>query len=205
MKKALIIFVRHPEPGKVKTRIAQTMGNAEALAIYCQLLEHTHSITQNLVCDKYVYYANTLPANDLWEETVYHKKIQKEASLGERMLDAFTELFALGYDTVQIIGSDCMELTSAIIEKGFSELATNDIVIGPSKDGGYYLLGMHSLITDLFMEKEWSTSIVFYDTMKDIQRLSLSCFTLPELSDIDTAADWLLYQSILEAKKSFNQ
>lgn len=205
MKKALIVFVRQPELGKVKTRIAQTMGNAEALAIYCQLLEHTHVVTQNLACHKYVYYTHSIPLNDLWEETLYHKKIQKGASLGERMLNAFTEIFALEYDAVQIIGSDCMELTSAIIEKGFSELANNDIVIGPSKDGGYYLLGMNNLFADLFREKEWSTNIVFYDTMKDIQRLSLSCFTLPELSDIDTAADWLLYQSTLVAKTSFNQ
>ena len=79
------------------------------------------------------------------------------------MLLAFRELFGLGYQSIQIIGSDCMELTTDIIETGFNRLHENEVVIGPSTDGGYYLLGMNLLIPALFYKKEWSSEKVYRD------------------------------------------
>ena len=195
MKSALIIFVRNPEPGKVKTRIAITMGNEKALEVYKELLLHTYHITKDISCDKFVFYADQITENDLWETSFYHKKLQQGNDLGQRMLLAFRELFGLGYQSIQIIGSDCMELTSDIIETGFNRLHENEVVIGPSADGGYYLLGMSLLIPDVFYKKEWSTEKVFSSTLADIKKLSLSYILLPELSDIDTEKDWLDHQT----------
>lgn len=195
MKSALIIFVRNPEAGKVKTRLAKTMGAENALHIYRQLLAHTHEITKELPCDKFVFYVDSITENDLWENHIYQKKLQRGSGLGDRMLEAFIELFLLRYTKIQIIGSDCLALTQEIIETGFDKLNENDVVIGPSADGGYYLLGTNQILTDLFYNKEWSTDKVLSDTLKDIERLSLSCFQLPTLRDIDTEEDWLYYQT----------
>jgi len=194
LKSALIIFVRNPEPGKVKTRIAKTMGNEKALEVYKELLLHTHDITKDISCDKFVFYADQITENDLWETSSYHKKLQQGNDLGQRMLFAFRELFGLGYQSVQIIGSDCIELTTDIIAIGFTRLHENEVVIGPSTDGGYYLLGMSLLIPGIFYKKEWSTEKVYSSTLADINKLSLSYFLLPELSDIDTEKDWLDHQ-----------
>ncbi len=191
----MIIFVRNPEPGKVKTRIAKTMGNEKALEVYKELLLHTYDITKDISCDKFVFYADQITKNDLWETSFYHKKLQQGNDLGQRMLLAFRELFGLGYQSIQIIGSDCMELTTDIIETGFNRLHENEVVIGPSTDGGYYLLGMRLLVPDIFYKKEWSTEKVFSSTLADIKKLSLSYFLLPELSDIDTEKNWLDHQT----------
>lgn len=193
MKTALIIFVRNPEPGKVKTRLAKTMGDEKALQVYQQLLIHTYLITKDMGCDKFIFYADYIVENDLWEKSLFHKKIQQGNDLGERMLHAFRDLFGLGYDCIQIIGSDCIELTTEIIQTGFDRLSKIDLVIGPSTDGGYYLLGMNLLIPAVFYKKEWSTEKVYSATLADIKRLSLSYVALPELPDIDNEADWINY------------
>lgn len=195
VKQALIIFVRNPEKGKVKTRLAKTTGDEKALTVYRELLAHTHAITKELACDKFVFYADHINENDLWENDVYRKKLQRGARLGERMLEAFMELCRMQYTKIQVIGSDCYELTAEIIEKGFEKLNETDVVIGPSADGGYYLLGTNQVIEELFANKEWSTDSVLKDTLQDIEQLSLSCFQLPLLRDIDTEQDWLHYQN----------
>ena len=195
MKSALIIFVRNPEAGKVKTRLAKTIGADKALHVYRQLLAHTHDITKELSCEKFVFYVDRITEDDLWENHTYQKRLQRGSGLGDRMLEAFIELFLLRYTKIQVIGSDCLELTKEIIETGFEKLNEKDVVIGPSADGGYYLLGTNQIITDLFYHKEWSTDKVLSDTLKDIERLSLSCFQLPTLRDIDTEEDWLYYQT----------
>lgn len=197
MKEALIIFVRHPELGKVKTRLAKTMGDENALTIYKLLLQHTHAVTVDLPCDKYVYYTDSIPEQDVWAQESYHKKKQQGNILGEKMHHAFTEVFAKGYTAVQIIGSDCATLTGAIIQQGFSSLEKNDVVIGPSTDGGYYLLGMQKPIAQIFTNKLWSTDTVLQQTINDIEVLSLSYALLPVLTDIDTEADWLAYQQTI--------
>ncbi len=197
MKEALIIFVRHPELGKVKTRIAKTMGDENALTIYELLLQQTHAVTVDLPFDKYVYYTDSIPEQDVWAQDSYHKKKQQGNTLGERMHNAFVEVFSKGYTAVQIIGSDCATLTGAIIQQGFSSLEKNDMVIGPSTDGGYYLLGMQKPIAQVFTNKLWSTDTVLQQTITDIQQLSLSYSLLPALTDIDTEADWLAYQQTI--------
>ena len=198
MKKAIIIFVRNPELGKVKTRLANEVGDEQALQVYKELLQHTHKITSDLDCAKFVYYADSIAENDLWESSLFGKKVQEGESLGDRMMLAFFELFQQGYSKIVIIGSDCPELTGFIIEDAFDKLDSSDVVIGPSSDGGYYLLGLTQLVPELFKNKQWSTNTVLADTIQDTVSLRKSCSFLTELSDIDTAEDLHLYQQMLK-------
>jgi uncharacterized protein len=186
-KNALIIFVRNPVLGKVKTRLAATIGNEKALQVYIHLLQHTKSITQNLLVAKFIFFADEINVNDIWKD--YKKKWQSGNNLGKRMENAFKELFAEGYKNICIIGSDCYELTTEIIEEAFEKLNSIDIVIGGAKDGGYYLLGMSNPTKEIFTTIEWSTAKVFSQTMQLINEKKLSCFVLPLLNDVDEEKD----------------
>ncbi len=185
----LLIFVKQPQLGKVKTRLAATIGDQQALQVYLKLLEHTRTITKPLNSDKAVYYTPEIQHDDLWEEAYYQKAQQPDGDLGERMLRAFEESFAQGYGRVCIIGSDCYELSTAVIKQSFEALTTYDLVIGPSTDGGYYLLGMRQLYPELFQGKHWSTASVGKDTIEDAERRQLRWFALPTLSDVDEEND----------------
>ncbi len=187
MKNALIIFVRNPVLGKVKTRLAATIGDEKTLMLYNHLLQHTHSITVSLSVTKFVYYADYINEDDLWNG--FEKKLQQGDELGERMKNAFTELFETGFTNICIIGSDCYELNSDILADAFEKLYTADVVAGPVSDGGYYILGMNKPIPDFFINKAWSTQTVYADTLKDAAALNLRLHQLPMLNDIDTEAD----------------
>jgi uncharacterized protein len=187
MKNALIIFVRNPVLGKVKTRLADTIGSEKALLVYQHLLQHTQSITANLPATIFVYYADFVNDNDIWNGC--KKKLQSGNDLGQRMKNAFEELFSLGFNKVCIIGSDCYELTSEIINEAFINLYSCKTVIGPASDGGYYLLGMQFPFKDLFSAMEWSTKNVFIETINKINTQSLTCHPLTWLNDIDDEND----------------
>lgn len=189
MTSALIIFVKNPVLGKVKTRLADALGEANALLIYQKLLQHTCLVTTHIFVDKYVFYLEYINRNDLWKNELYEKELQAGNDLGERMKNAFELLFKKGYKEVVIIGSDCYELTEEIIMNAFEQLRQKNVVIGPAKDGGYYLLGMNVFIPQLFTGKSWSTSKVFQETLAEIKSSNYSLHRLPVLNDVDTPAD----------------
>ncbi len=183
----LLIFTRNPELGKVKTRLAKGVGQENALTIYKQLLQHTHDVVIQNTCVKRVGYSVKVRDNDIWKATNFEKFAQQGDDLGERMLLAFTKAFADGYKRVIIIGSDLYDLQSHHIEEAFIALTTHEAVIGPAKDGGYYLLGMQHLISSVFKQKEWGSDTVLENTLKDLKPYTVH--TLEELNDIDFAED----------------
>jgi len=185
----LIIFVKHPAAGEVKTRLAAAIGDKEALNVYQALLLHTRSVAEGVSADKAVFYGNTLPDSDLWEEIGYPRMLQEGDTLGARMLQAFTWGYMQGYTSICIVGSDCLALTSDIVSAAFSQLAHHDAVIGPAHDGGYYLLGMNTLFPNVFQGKYWSTDTVFSATLRDFELAAYDYTLLPTLSDIDTVED----------------
>ena len=191
MNQALIIFVRKPELGKVKTRLAATVGDEKALAIYKELLQHTFEITSVTDADKFVFYADEIETGDLWSGPRFFKAVQSNGDLGEKMKNAFRSLFQKGYDKVLIIGSDCFDLSAALIHQAFELLDKDNLVIGPAKDGGYYLLGMKKMVAVIFKNKKWGTSSVYNDTIKDLSKNNLSYAILPLLRDVDTEDDWV--------------
>lgn len=185
----LIIFVRNPELGQVKSRLARSVGAVKALEIYNILLNRTCQVARNLNSDKVVYYSDRIDQNDIWDSQAFKKAVQAKGDLGVRMLNAFHRAFEDGYHKVVVIGSDCFELTPEIITTAFEELDQTDVVIGPARDGGYYLLGMKELHSQIFINKNWSTPSVLRDTLRDIGKLGLKLRALPLLSDIDVEED----------------
>ena len=187
-KNLLIIFIRNPELGKVKSRLANSIGKEKALLIYEELLKHTRHITSELQLDKRIYYSENISNTDFWDSSCYEKRLQSDGDLGQKMLSAFEEGFSSGYENVIIIGSDIYDLKNSHIESAFECLLSSDTVIGPSEDGGYYLLGMNTLIPVLFESKPWGTEQVLELTIKDlIENYSVSY--LEELNDIDVISD----------------
>ena len=187
MQAALIIFVRNPVLGKVKTRIAATIGDEKALAVYKHLLQHTKNITAGVQVTRFVFFADEIATNDLWNG--YEKCLQSGSNLGERMSNAFECLFEKGFTKIIIIGSDCFELDEKIISGAFLKLNEYETVIGPATDGGYYLLGIQSPFKNLFENITWSSNSVFDETIKQIEQRNLSLFLLPSLNDVDEAKD----------------
>lgn len=187
MKDIVIIFARNLIFGKVKTRLAATVGPDKAFSIYKELINHTYSITKNLQCNKIVYYSEYIEQNDVWNN--YQKATQRGNDLGKKMKNAFKDVLEKGYKKTVIIGTDCFEINESIIARAFAQLDYFDIVIGPAKDGGYYLLGMKSLYEPLFYNIAWSTETVFDATVNACNQLSLNFFLLPVLNDIDEEKD----------------
>jgi len=185
----LIIFIKNPVKGKVKTRLAKEIGADKALEVYQDLLNHTHSITQNLPFNKDLYYSERVDENDLWSSADYQKKVQQGEELGSKMSNAFNAGFKEGKSPICIIGSDCFELSEDILLDAFEKLKDFDFVIGPARDGGYYLLGMNEHSPSLFNDKLYSTSKVCEEAIHEIKKLGKSYFLLPKLSDIDTLKD----------------
>ncbi len=188
----LIIFVKNPIPGTVKTRIARTVGNEAAVQVYEHLLAHTQQLVAKLTCDRAVYYGDFINPDDGWNG--YPKHLQTGSDLGERMQNAFSEQFCREADKIIIIGSDCFELTPQHIEQAFTALDTADVVIGPATDGGYYLLGMKRLHSFLFADMPWSQADLRQQTEQAIAQHGLTFTLLDELSDID---EWTDYQRYL--------
>lgn len=185
----LIILIKNPELGKVKTRLAASIGEEEALSVYKQLLEHTRLITQDFPFDKAVLYSDFVDHFDEWDNNIYQKHYQTGHELGERMMHAFDWGFQKGYEAVCVIGSDCYELDQKTLEKAFEKLKQNDVVIGPSLDGGYYLIGMKHSHRFFFINKHWSTGSVLKETIKDIEEHNLSACLLAVLRDVDVKND----------------
>jgi rSAM/selenodomain-associated transferase 1 len=184
---ALIIFTRNPELGKCKTRLAKTIGDQEALNVYKHLLQHTANVAKKVKTSRYVYYSVKIRDNDIWDTKLFNKKQQLGEDLGVRMQNAFQELFNLGYDKVVIIGSDLLDLSAEIIEEAYKKLDTNDAVIGPAEDGGYYLLGFKKPTPEVFNIKNWGTETVYKQTIEKL--ISKKVYVLETLNDIDYVED----------------
>lgn len=186
-KNLLLIFTRNPELGKAKTRLAKTVGDETALEIYKFLLNKTNQVTKDLSCNKAVYYSVKVRKNDIWDATIYQKHQQNGDDLGAKMQNAFKNSFDAGYEKVMIIGSDLYDLTPKIIEDAFLKLNSNDVVIGPAEDGGYYLLGMNVLQPHIFQNKDWGTSSVRKETLANLKDKKVHLLTV--LNDVDVFED----------------
>jgi uncharacterized protein len=186
-KAGLIIFTRHPELGKCKTRIAAELGDHAALKIYEKLVAYTHAITKDLPMKKFVFYADDLPPVDLWTDGNFERRIQTPGGLGEKMLNAFKEVFESGCDQVAIIGSDCAQITAMDILSAYTPL--EDVVFGPAEDGGYYLLRLSHCIPELFQDMKWSHHQVLEKSLSRLGELGIDYYLLGTKSDIDYAND----------------
>ena len=137
-KNLIITFTRNPELGKVKTRLAKTIGNPSALAIYKKLLKHTESVLRPLSCDKAVYYSVKIRENDIWDSNIYQKHQQNGEDLGERMANAFKNGFKSESQKIIIVGSDLYDLKTEHINQAYGVLKNHEVVLGHAEEGGSY-------------------------------------------------------------------
>jgi hypothetical protein len=191
MNHALIIFIKNPELGKVKTRLAKSIGNQKALEVYEILQEKTREVSLGVNAQRFLFYSEEVNLKDGWLDTNFIKRLQDNGGLGDRMEMAFRTVFENGAQKAIIIGSDCYDITPELIELAYQKLDDSDTVIGPANDGGYYLIGMKKNQPDLFQDMTWSTETVFQNTIDKITKLNRTFKALPTLIDIDTEEDLL--------------
>lgn len=186
-KNLLLIFTRNPELGKCKTRLAATIGDESALEIYKYLLQHTAQLTASVNAAKQVWYSEQIWKDDIWDNTIFDKKLQAGIDLGIRMANAFQEGFEKGFERIIVIGSDMYDLNSNDLDKAFEALKQKDFVIGPAEDGGYYFLGMTKFKAEIFQNKSWGNETVLKDTLADLIDENIQLFEAK--NDIDLYED----------------
>lgn len=189
----LLVFARVPALGRVKSRLAAGVGEVAALAVYHELLALTRAAIAEAGVPATVWLADAAgaapTATEAREWAGLTAQCQLAGNLGERMAAAFAAAFAAGAGRVAIIGTDCPGLRASHLQQAFALLDAHEVVLGPATDGGYYLLGLRQPTPELFQNKTWSTATVLADTLADARRLGYRVACLPELRDVDTAAD----------------
>lgn len=190
-KDCLVIFLKNPKLGNVKTRIAATLGDQKALDIYLELLDTTIIKTADKGYETLLFFSENL--NDL-SQYPYERRLQVSGDLGNKLKHAFDEVLNT-MDKCLIIGSDCPYINNEIILEAFQSLQDHDLVLGPTPDGGYYLIGLKQNEKSLFEDITWSTDSVFAQTISAAKNAKLSTYLLPILTDVDHASDWDDYLS----------
>ena len=216
MTDLLLVFLKWPEPGRVKTRLANDIGAEKAAEIYKilvqRVIQQISPIYSQLegVCwvfdpiekeyeikDWITKELNNLGFTDLKRHIFWS---QSDGDLGDRLQSAFEKALFLDYDRIIAIGTDCIELDSRTIESALvSLLSERSIVFGPSFDGGYYLVGMRSnLGLSVFRSISWSTSKVLKQSLDQAVSLDLEYTLLEEFNDVDTLKDWDSIRLLIE-------
>jgi rSAM/selenodomain-associated transferase 1 len=192
MKNVLGIFVKHPEPGAVKTRLCPDLDRDQAARIYRAMAEdvvfrHARSDSH----DTLVFFTPAEARAEIrrWLGPEVGLMSQTGDDLGARQLNAFRDAPRLGYDRVTIIGSDCVEIGSTDIGSAFDALGQHDLVIGPSEDGGYYLIGATRAHAGIFENIPWGGADVLSRLLERADAAGLSYQLLDKKHDVDTYED----------------
>jgi hypothetical protein len=208
----LILFVKYPEPGRVKTRLAVGVGPEQAAAIYQDLVQVAwsaastwcHHASPSTSCPPasrtlWIYFDPPSRESDMkaWfarYASSSHLPItwiaQPEGDLGERLEYVFHKAFNDGFSAVFAIGTDCPSLTAKGLETASLRLRLSDAVLGPAADGGYYLIGLTQYHPNAFRKIPWSSPQTLAATLSALRLLKWNVAELPVLHDIDTQADW---------------
>jgi rSAM/selenodomain-associated transferase 1 len=187
---ALILFLKYPKRGEVKTRLAATLGDDFAYRLYQCFLADAATMTRHVNAQTVMVYSGPAGVTFPGFSGVPCLE-QRGRNIGERMYFALLDVFALGFERCVLIGSDIPDLPAGMINDAFEILRSVDIVLGPGTDGGYYLMGCRqdTLRESVFAEIPWSTQAVFSETLKRIATAGLESAELQPWSDIDDLDD----------------
>jgi hypothetical protein len=187
----LIVFVKAPRPGFVKTRLARGLGLDAACQAYRQLVGAVLKRMAPLSEVELRFSPDDAePEIRPWVRPGWTARPQGDGDLGQRMQAAFAEAFAVGAQRVALIGSDCPEITSGDVRQAWRELATYDVVLGPAIDGGYWLIGLKTPQPALFENVPWGSESVLAETLQRAKTAQLRVQLLRILTDIDSQAQW---------------
>ncbi len=186
-KNLLIVFAKNVVLGKVKTRLANEIGDTAALNVYTKLFEITERESSKVKnVDMHVHFSDVI-LNAKFPNA--KKFVQVKGNLGDKMKAAFSQGFTEGYQNIIGIGTDLPDLTASLIEAAFVKLKQKDFVFGPAEDGGYYLVGTSHPQLYIFENKPWSTESLLDITLREIEANKHSVATLKTLNDIDYLED----------------
>ena len=187
-RNALIIIAKYPEKGKVKTRLSG-LSDDDRVRIYENLLRNTVdklcSITGS---DTFIAFAPD-SAFEYFSQFKVNLITLRKGDLGDRMYAAFEEVFNQGYKKASLVGADIPDLSASIIMQSFEILKNNDLVFGPAKDGGYYLVGMSKLIKEVFEQVPWSSSETLEKSLDQAGKYGYRSGFVDTLSDVDRPED----------------
>ena len=195
----LILFTRFPKPGTTKTRLIPKLGPQGAADLQRKMTElmtkQAHQLSSDQQTDIFVYYeGGTALQMEQWLGKDLHYAQQQGKDIGQRMYNAFMDGYTDGAEHIVLIGCDIPSIDNVLLKKAFSGLTSHTAVIGPSTDGGYYLIGIHQqalpwLLSSLFNDITWSTSKVYRQTIAALQKHQVTFAPLPLLRDIDRPDD----------------
>ncbi len=189
---AVIVFLKAPEKGRVKTRLSKILDESFVLELYWGFIRDT-LLALPPVADKFIYFLPLEKKEDLrsWLGDEYQYVLQTGRDLGEKMSNAFKDGFLNGYDRLVLIGTDIPEISETVLRHAFDVLETKDAVIGPASDGGYYLIGFkkESFSEEIFYDMNWSTKGVFRETLRAMDKMNLKYERVQELNDVDPPED----------------
>ncbi|TBN05417.1 glycosyltransferase [Hyunsoonleella flava] len=204
-KELVIVFVKNIKLGKVKTRLAKTIGDLGAFEVYKELVEITEKATAKVEADKRIYFSDVI-IDEKWKG--FDKYVQEGSDLGIRMKNAFTKGFEDGYERIVLIGSDLPDINASHIKNGLKALETSQTVFGPAVDGGYYLIGLSKIHDCVFDNKPWSQSNLLQITVQELKSKNINYSILETLNDIDTFEDLIaseFYKSNLQLQEKIKQ
>jgi uncharacterized protein len=194
---AILIFLRAAEPGKVKTRLAKRLGTQLVFSLYKNFVEDTLATVRALKIPARICFYPPEKKNDItsWLGDHYTYWGQSGDHLGQRMANAFARTFETGVEHAVLIGTDIPDLPGQIIEEAFDALYSHDAAIGPSADGGYYLIGFSAagFLPAIFDGNQWGQPDVFARTMAIFDRHNTSVHLSPIWQDIDEVEDLLSF------------
>ena len=196
-KPIILLFIKAPLKGQIKSRLAAAIGNDAALNLYRRFVLDAIDTVETLalplrICFYPPHAGTTIRA---WLGNKLDCMPQQGDDLGERMESAFKQVFQEGHDRAVLIGSDIPALSALIIDEAFTSLSVHDAVLGPAADGGYYLIGFtaKTFQPDLFRHIAWSTNTVFDETLARFEESGQQVHLLPKLHDVDTQDDLRIF------------
>ncbi len=198
---ALLIFVKYPDPSNVKTRLQSDLTSEDAASLYRAMVEDIVSRFKNVLNYDVILFFS--PGNaglkfENWLGNSFKYVTQQGEDLGEKMYNAFVWASEQSYQQAVLIGSDLPTLESGIIDDTFDKLANADVVLGPTVDGGYYLIGLKKPNKQIFKNIHWGTDVVFSETLKNVSRQKLAVTKIKMLRDLDTMTDVLRLWNFLK-------
>ena len=197
-ERALIIFAALPKPGDVKKRLAREIGIQPATALYNELALHTFRIGQDAL-DKgwtvFLFHDPKVKEDEVhqWVKRDFQYVAERGPNPGARIQHAFDYTFHHRAGRGVIISSDIPGMEYSLLEEASSRLERDDVVIGPARDGGCYLLGMKPPTKGIFRDLPWGTAMVYREASERVRQLGLTQSNLPTLSDVDTAEAYRSY------------
>jgi uncharacterized protein len=202
---ALLVFVKNPELGKVKTRLKPELSNEECVAIYKAMV---NDLVKNIQVDKnydiFFFFTPKSSVNVVQQWLGYEFNLvpQSDGDLGKRMSTALIWAFENNYQKAVLIGSDCPTMDQKLILNAFKNLENSDVVLGPSEDGGYYLVGTKSPQPEIFENIHWSSDVVFSETILRIKENNRTYSKLEIKSDIDKYSDLVKLNTFLKTSQN---